>query len=98
MRKARTVAFALAACAAASTCRGPLPGPADPGQRVYERTTGGLACADCHGEAPVPRENPDWKPAGHPLAGVATRERLWGGKFTGPDRLRDASLYCAARF
>ena len=75
----------------------PVP-PLDAGRAVYERSVGGLACADCHGESATPRTNPDWKPSGHPLAGVASRPQLWGGRFEGEHRLQSAALYCAARF
>jgi mono/diheme cytochrome c family protein len=68
------------------------------GRTVYERTVGGLACADCHGESAGPRANPDWLAPGHPLGGVLLRESLWGGRFEGDQALVDASLYCAARF
>jgi hypothetical protein len=54
--------------------------------------------AGCDEPEPTPRENPDWRPSGHPLAGVARRERLWGKRYEGSGRLVKASLYCAARF
>lgn len=93
-------AFLVAALAAAGACESPdaPPDPLSAGQAVYERAVGGLACADCHGERAVPRPNADWRPAGHPLAGVAKRASLWGGTFDGEDRLERATLLCASRF
>ncbi len=97
------LAVALAACLAVTsfgTSCSPSrpPDPLEAGREVFERSVGGLACADCHGESAAPRENPDWRPAGHPLAGVAKRGDLWRGRFEGDGRLLDASMYCAARF
>ncbi len=59
---------------------------------------GGLACADCHGARAEETPNPDWLPPGHALGGVAERETLWNGLFKDDDRVRDAGLWCAARF
>lgn len=88
----------LAACAAERPWEVPPATPEEAGRRVYERTVGGLACADCHGATATPASNPDWLTPGRPLAGVAARESLWGGRFDGADRLLEASAWCAARF
>ncbi len=88
----------LVACTGESPRKAPPVTPVEAGRRVYERTVGGLACADCHGVGGQPPAHADWKPAGHALEGVADRTRLWGGRFEGPGRLRGAALWCAARF
>ena len=68
------------------------------GLSLYETPVGGLACADCHGESAEPVDAAAAALPGRPLAGVAARPSLWGGRFEGDGALRDAVRFCAARF
>ncbi len=78
-------------------CGPDLP-PLEIGQAVFERTVGGLACVDCHGESATPRENADWRLPGAPLAGVGGRDPLWGGRFGDDLTVEHAAMVCAAKF
>lgn len=95
---AALLALALAACGGPAG-DGSGGDPVERGRRLFETAVGGLSCADCHGGTDgLAESRPDWRPSGHPLAGLPTRASLWGGRFDDEGRMVQAALYCAARF
>ncbi len=88
----------LAAAGTLAACEGDIVlSGRELGIHAFERPVGGIACADCHGESETPRQSPDWVLPGHPLAGVAERPSLWGGRFEAGE-VESAVLFCVTRF